>query len=203
MPALHTFWDLNLSDPYQRQRERELMSQIAAGDDQAFRMLSDEHKSALLQMARFWSSAEHADDIVQESLLNAYRYADSYRGEASLRTWLLHLVRNNAFKSRSKESREYDKRKSLVQLGIEAGWGSENPQLIAERAERKALLRAAIDQLEPHEREIITLRDIQGLTTAECATLLGEKIPTIKTKVRRARLRLAALLRTMKIEEAQ
>ena len=88
-----------------------------------------------------------------------------------------------------------------MELGVDAGWGSEDPEAIAIAAERGAALRKAIAMLSPEDQEVLILRDLEGLRGAEAAEVLGVGERALKSRLHRARLRLAALLRGLDLDE--
>ena len=132
---------------------------------------------------------------MQQTFLNAYQHAASFRGDASVRTWLLTITRNTAFRLRGKTQREELVEEPLMKLGIDAGWGGDDPETIAIAAERKGALRRAMSKLSPEDRQVLILRDLEGLRGAEAAAVLGIGERALKSRLHRARLRLAVSLR--------
>lgn len=177
-----------------------LILRAAAGDKAAFGGLVDRHGRAILRVARaFTSSDAEAEDIVQETFLAALRSAATFQPSAgSARTWLFAIARNAArhAKRRSREvpSPALDD-SPLLDLGLAAGWGGEAPDLRLQRAEGEDRLARAVATLAPADREILVLRDIEGLGGEETAALLGVGLPAMKSRLHRARLRLMAVLR--------
>ena len=82
-----------------------------------------------------------------------------------------------------------------MQLGLDAGWGSDDPEAIAIAAERKGALRKALALLSAEDREVLILRDLEGLRGSEAAEVLGIGERALKSRLHRARLRLAVALR--------
>jgi RNA polymerase sigma-70 factor, ECF subfamily len=80
-------------------------------------------------------------------------------------------------------------------MGLRAGWGQDDPESLAVKAQRRDFLETAMNQLEPASREIIVLRDLEGLSGEETARVLGLTIEGMKSRLHRARLKLAAALR--------
>jgi RNA polymerase sigma-70 factor (ECF subfamily) len=83
----------------------------------------------------------------------------------------------------------------LPELGEAAGWGDQNPEEGALRSERRGCLARALEALGPEEREILVLRELEELTGEETAAALGIGLAAMKSRLHRARLRLAAQLR--------
>jgi len=176
--------------------DRDLIGRTAAGDRRAFEELVERHAAAVLRIATAaCGDPSTAEDALQQTFLSAYRNASSFRGDASVRTWLLTIARNAAFRLRAKTDREELLEEPLLTLGIDAGWGSDDPEAIAIAAERKETLRAAMSTLSAEDQEVLILRDLEGLRGAEAAEVLGISERALKSRLHRARLRLAVALR--------
>ena len=83
----------------------------------------------------------------------------------------------------------------LMTLGLEAGWGSDDPEALAIAAERRDTLTWALQTLSFTDREVLILRDVEGLNGREAAEVLGITGRALKSRLHRARLRLAGALR--------
>lgn len=176
--------------------DRELIARTAEGDRRAFEQLVERHAAAVLRLAVAVSGdTSAAEDALQQTFLSAYQHASGYRGDASVRTWLFTIARNAAYRLRAKAEREQPVEEPLMKLGAEAGWGTEDPEAIAIAAERKEALREAMARLCTADREVLVLRDLEGLSGAEAAQILGLGERALKSRLHRARLRLAAALR--------
>lgn len=138
---------------------------------------------------------------MQQTFLNVYQHAASFRGDSSVRTWLLTIARNTVFRLHGKTQREELVEEPLMQLGLDAGWGSDDPEAIAIAAERKGALRKALSLLSAEDREVLILRDLEGLRGSEAAEVLGIGERALKSRLHRARLRLAVALRGLVPED--
>jgi RNA polymerase sigma-70 factor, ECF subfamily len=174
-----------------------LLTRVVAGDRDAFELLVTRHQGAVFRFARtITRTREDAEDVLQEAFLAAYKSAAAFRGEASVRTWLLIIARNTAFRmGRRIAATSQIENSELWDLGLKAGWGQDDPESLAVKAQRRDLLQAALDSLEPASREIIVLRDLEGLSGEETARALGVTVEGMKSRLHRARLKLAAALR--------
>jgi len=132
------------------------------------------------------------DDVLQQALLDAYRGAGTFSGAARVRTWLFTIARNAAFRTIRKTRPADDE--TLFELGLRAGWG-EDPETLALRAEEVRTLGRALASLTTEDREILLLRDVEQLSGPETAEVLGTSLAAMKSRLHRARLRLAAALR--------
>jgi RNA polymerase sigma-70 factor, ECF subfamily len=174
-----------------------LLAQVVAGSRDAFESLVTRHQGAVFRFARsITRTREDAEDVLQETFLAAYKSAAGFRGESSLRTWLLIIARNTAFRMarRAPETTELEEA-DVWDLGLRAGWGTHDPESLAIKAQRRERLQEALDSLEPAAREMIVLRDLEGLSGEETAQVLGLTVEGMKSRLHRARLKLAAALR--------
>lgn len=181
--------------------DRDLIARIGEGDRRAFELLIERHGAAVLRLATALSDPATAEDAMQQTFLNVYQNAASFRGDASVRTWLLTIARNTAFRLHGKTRREELVKEPLMQLGLHAGWGSDDPEAIAIAAERKGALRKALSLLSAEDREVLVLRDLEGLRGSEAAEVLGIGERALKSRLHRARLRLAVALRGLVPED--
>jgi RNA polymerase sigma-70 factor (ECF subfamily) len=175
-------------------RDAELMHRAAAGDRAAFDELVVRHAPAMFRFARVITSNDSgAEDALQDAFLGAWRGAGTFRGDASVRNWLLTIVRNAVFRQHRRPVDQPEDMQSLSDLGVAAGWGdNEDPEVIALRRESRAVLMDAMDHLSASDREILLLREVESLPGKDVATILGLALPAMKTRLHRARLRLAS-----------
>jgi RNA polymerase sigma-70 factor (ECF subfamily) len=132
-------------------------------------------------------NVDHADDLVQETLIRAIANIDSFEPGTNMAAWLFTILRN-AFRS------EY--RKHCREIEDLDGQYAENLKSYPEQHGRLEFLelRAALARLAPDQREAIVLVGASGLTYAEAAAICGCAVGTIKSRLNRARVRLAKLL---------
>jgi RNA polymerase sigma-70 factor (ECF subfamily) len=174
-----------------------LIARAVGGNEQAFAVLVGRHQASVFRLARAMTHGrEAAEDILQQTFLSAWRGLAGFRGDASVRTWLFTIARHAVFQREARLAREPIDETPIDELGIQAGWGQADPERLAIRSEAHARLSAALASLEPGEREVLTLRELEGLSGDETAALLGVSLSAVKSRLHRARLRLAAALRT-------
>lgn len=174
--------------------DRELIDLVARGDRAAFGVIVRRHGPSLRRLARALTSDAVADDVLQEALIDAFRHAGGFRGDGSVRGWLFTLTRHRAFHQRASTRAAEIPDSPLLELGLEAGFG-ERPEVVSERLEQRDALAVGLARLAPEEREILLLRDVEGLSGEEAATVLGLELGAMKSRLHRARLRLMAALR--------
>jgi RNA polymerase sigma-70 factor (ECF subfamily) len=176
--------------------DEELLKRTAAGDREAFDVIVTRHQAAVFRFARAATEGPAAaEDVLQETFLAAWRAAGTFQGRSAVRTWLLTIARNQAWHQREREARLPMDDVPLPELGEAAGWGDENPEEGVLRSQRRECLARALEALGPEEREILVLRELEELTGEETAAALGISLAAMKSRLHRARLRLAAQLR--------
>jgi RNA polymerase sigma-70 factor (ECF subfamily) len=151
---------------------------------------------------RFFPDDQDARDVVQDAFLAAHRAIGSFDGRAQLSTWLHRVVVNAALmKLRSRRRRREEAIDDLLPLFDEEGqrvvdrpeWEPAS-DLLLQRAETRARVRACIDRLPEAYRAVLLLRDIEELDTDEAARLLAITPQAVKTRLHRARQALRTLL---------
>lgn len=183
-----------MSDPQAgRLSDEVLLARAAGGDKAAFDALVVRLAPSVLRLIRLHvGRPAEAEDVLQQTFLAAWRGAATFRGASSVRTWLFTIARHTAWRRRDDARRHAAAEVPLDELGVRAGWGSADPETLALAAERRDLLRAAFDTLDPIDREVLTLRDLEGQSGEEAAALLGLSLSAMKSRLHRARMTLAA-----------
>lgn len=190
-------------EPRAEPSDAELARLVASGQDvdregrpvvpgrEAFSLLVRRHESAVLRLARrLCGDADLARDVAQDAFLRAYRSLASFQPERSFRSWLLKIVVNAA-----RDQHASRKRGRLVP--VEELVEPADPSEGAEQADRRLLLRQVeglLDRLNPREREVFVLRDLEGLSVDEIASALELAPPTVRRHLARARLHLREIL---------
>jgi RNA polymerase sigma-70 factor (ECF subfamily) len=150
------------------------------------------HLDAAYNLARWLTQDEHAaEDVVQEAFLRAARYFGSFRGGDG-RAWLLGVVRRASFDWLSKQRSPG----TLLYSEDIHGRGDEssNPVFLAIRKCEEALVRQALEELAPQLREVIVLRELEGLSYQEIAAVTEVPIGTVMSRLSRGRHQLHRLL---------
>ena len=164
-----------------------LAASAAGGDTRAFEMLMRRHYAAVWRVA-FLSAREEmaAEELAQDTFLRAYSALSGWRGDASLRTWLATICRRLCIdRARLKHP------ETVTEPDLESAAGSTSEtEALADRVD----LRAALDRLPADDREAFLLVHHYGYSSFETAALLGVPASTVRSRVGRARQRLAAAL---------
>jgi RNA polymerase sigma-70 factor (ECF subfamily) len=161
------------------------------------------HRFAL----RMCRDPEDARDVVQETMLAASRSLGDFRGASSLSTWFFTIARSFCIKARRLRSGQPERLLSLASEDLEPMLSeAAAPDEVAGEREIRRALEAAIDALDPMYREVLLLRDVEGLTAPEAASVLGIGVDAVKSRLHRARLavrdRLAPLLHAEQVRQA-
>lgn len=168
--------------------DAELLAAHRAGDSDAFGRLASRHTHRMWGVAvRTLNHPEDAADAVQEALLSAYHRAGTYRGDASVRTWL-HRIVVNACIDRIRHERAHP---TIPWPDRELA--ARRPDPVAEVATRMAVV-DALAALPADQRVAVVLVDVQGWPMAEVAEVLEVPVGTVKSRCARGRARLAILL---------
>jgi len=176
---------------------------LLSGDATAFEQLVRQESVRLFRVIlRIVSDENEAESILQETFLQTYKRLDTFRREAKVTTWI-YAIGINLARASLRKSRRYD---AMAEEDIERlqpafanGTYSErystwNPQKITELSERKRLVHAAIEKLPPDYRTVVTLRDIEELSTTEVAQILDISDGAVRVRLHRARQALRKLL---------
>lgn len=176
--------------------DHELMQRARDGDERAFRELVDRYESVVSGVVvGMLGPGDDADDVGQETFIRFYRALGSFRGEASLKTYLRKIAMNlslNALKRRRRFAFRFLSRDRATEPLPEP------PVVIdgeAEQRETQARVRAAIDRLGPRHRPVVVLRMIDGCSTRETAEVLGLPEGTVLSRLSRAMRQLEDELR--------
>ena len=176
--------------------DADLIAAHRAGDQRAFGELAGRYRSRMWGIAvRMLNHPEDAADVVQEALVAAYRRAGSYRGEASVRTWL-HRILVNACIDRIR----HEQRRVVVPFP-ETEPPALRPDMAGELVTRLAVV-DALAALPVAQRAAVVLVDVQGWPLNEAAGILDVPVGTVKSRCSRGRARLAVLLGHLREEEA-
>ena len=187
--------------PLTREQEREIIGRVLSGDTEAFETLVLEHQNKVYSLAlRMVGNEEDARDMAQEAFIRAYGSLAGFRGDSKFSVWLYRLTSNiciDFLRSRGKKRTVSmtwagDEGEDAGELEIpDETWSPEN-QL--ERSLTRESVRRGLESLSPQYREILLLREINGLSYAEIAGALSLEEGTVKSRIFRARKKLCDFL---------
>jgi RNA polymerase sigma-70 factor, ECF subfamily len=164
---------------------------LSSQDQVRFEVLVLPHLDAAFNLARWLlRSSADAEDVSQEAMLRAYRFFDGFHG-GDVRAWLLQIVRNTCFTWLEKNRRVNDMTEFNEELHGPPG---PTPESLAIAADRRGRLTHALESLPPCYREVIVLRELEGCSYKEIATITSIPIGTVMSRVSRARTQLQLAL---------
>jgi RNA polymerase sigma-70 factor (ECF subfamily) len=159
------------------------------------------HLDAAYNLARWLTGKDHdAEDVVQEAFLRASQFFDGFHGLDG-RTWLLRIVRNTSFTWLEK-NRPQQTMSSFDETRHTGGRSPARPEHLAARKEDQEVMRGALGQLTPEFREVIVLRELEGLSYQEIAGIADIPVGTVMSRLARARSRLQENLAGRREREA-
>ena len=179
--------------------EEQFLERLRRGEAAAFnRLVEERHGDVYALLYRLTEDPEEARDLTQETFLQAFRHLANFRGDADLRTWLYRIAVNQARNRwRWWKRRRRDRTVSLdaparegsdapLSAALEGEPGADPEQQTLSR-ERERALHAALKSLSRPYREVIVLRDIEGLSYEEVASALDLNVGTVKSRLSRGR----------------
>lgn len=173
------------------------MQTMSAIDPQRqFELVVVPHLDAAYNLARWLTGNDHdAEDITQEASLRAFRFLEGFRGGNS-RSWLLTIVRNTAYTWLKK-----NRPQAVVSIAEDELLEIEDPEALKNHSSAlhhadRDVLRAALEQLPTEFREVLILREIEGLSYKEISEVADAPIGTVMSRLARARKQLQDFLAT-------
>ena len=168
----------------------DLVARCQAGDVEAFETIYRQHASRLYTLAcRMAGSPEDGEDLLQEIFLQAYRKLGSFKGDATLGTWLYRLALNHCLDYVRSRRAKMNKLTSAIEGEIAC-----EPAARRETPIARLDLERAVERLPEGCREAFVLHDVEGFDHKEVGRLLGIAEGTSKSQVFKARMKLRALL---------
>jgi len=176
--------------------EKELVLAAQRGDDSAFEALVQAYEKKVYHLAlRMCGNQEDAYEIAQEAFLSAWRGMKFFRGDASFSTWLYRLTSNAAIDFLRRERRQGENI-SLddEEVYTEPADPAPSPHQYAENRELQEALTEGLNTLSPEHRQVLLLRELQGLSYDEISQALDLDLGTVKSRIARARDKLRKYL---------
>lgn len=166
--------------------DRQIVNRVLTGDRTAFELLVRRHNQRLYRAARAITHADaDAEDALQSAWLSVFRHLDQFRGDASFATWATRIAVNEAVQQTRKRPLVVD-----VETIVEEG----APDDSVEHAELGRLLERCLAGIPQGNREVMVLRDVLELDTAETAACLELSEEAVRVRLHRARAAVAAIL---------
>lgn len=183
-----------------RENEMLIIQQVQTGDVNAFELLLREYEKNVYNLAlRMVKNPDDAADMTQEAFIKAYNSLSSFRGDSKFSVWLYRIVSNVCLDYLRSVSRH-----PSVSLSVENDEGeeteldipdeSQSPEELLERKLTLESVRRGLDALPEDYRQILLLREIQGLSYDEISDILSLELGTVKSRIFRARKKLCEFL---------
>jgi RNA polymerase sigma-70 factor, ECF subfamily len=169
-----------------------LMGRVAEGDRLAMEVLYARHHVRVFRFVlRLIGDESLAEDLATEVFLDVWRHADRFEGRSAVSTWMLGIARFKALSARRRRAVElFDE-----EIGKTIEDPADDPAIVLEKNDTSRVIRNCLKRLAPHHREIIDLAYYHEKSLEEVAAIVGIPKNTVKTRMLRARMRLAGLLR--------
>ena len=177
--------------------DRRLIADCLGGRRDAFGELVSQYQARLYNSAlRLVLSPEDAADVVQDTFLSAYQALHTFKGDAEFFTWLYRIAFNTAISLKRKKKPSVSLENHTRETGLDPDDPSEyvKPSAALERTEDEQQLSDAIARLSAEHRDVLVLKDLEGMKYEEIAEVLEVPIGTIRSRLHRARLELRDLL---------
>jgi RNA polymerase sigma-70 factor, ECF subfamily len=169
----------------------ELLQRAKEGQAAAFHELVDRHAAGLYRLAcALTGQSAEAEDVMQETFLGAFQRMGSFKGRSSVKTWLVGILTRQAARHHRRRLRRPAVR--LEQLASEPA--SERPEQAVDAPDRSMDVAEALGRLSAEHRQVLVLREVQGMSYAEIAQALSVPLGTVESRLWRARQEMKAYL---------
>ena len=174
----------------------EIIESVLAGNAEAYGRLVTRYQNRLFHsLLRVTGSPEEAEDVAQESFVQAFVKLESFQRKSQFFTWLYRIAFNTSV------SRNRRKRPTISVEAVTAASGNEpmdesqSASEQIEKQERVAAVHTALTKLQPEQRKILVLRELENCTYEEIATILELPVGTVRSRLHRARIQLRDVLK--------
>lgn len=172
--------------------QEKIIARARRGDADAFEQLVVAYRDQVFRLAlRMCGSEADADEVAQEAFLSAWKALPNFRGESQFSTWLYQLSTHAAIDLMRREKRQIA---AADITEVSAADPAPSPQQQAEQSEQREIVRDAILQLAPEQREVVVLRFMEELSYEEIGAVLKLPSGTVKSRLNRAKAQLKEIL---------
>jgi len=182
-----------------------LVQRARARDGAAFELLMRRHNQRVYRVVRsLLRDADEIEDVIQQAYLQAFLHLDQFGGNARWSTWVCRIAINEALARIRQRGRfvSIDAASEEAMAAFSKGPGDDRERKAAGR-EFGGMVEQAIDGLPDIYRSVLILREVEGMTTEETATVLGVEVDVVKTRLHRARASLRAAIENRVGEQMQ
>jgi RNA polymerase sigma-70 factor, ECF subfamily len=178
--------------------EQELIRETLEGNHDSYGELVNRYSDRLYSaMLHVTGSHNEAEEVVQESFVQAFIKLETFQGNSQFFTWLYRIAFNNTLSRHRRRRSDISLEFSRESGGMDPEDRSEAPDASILRAERVALIHRALQSLTEEHRVILVLREMQELSYEEIAEVLGINLGTVRSRLSRARVQLKSILEQM------
>ena len=183
-----------------REQELTVIRRVQHGDTEAFSMLVTAYEKNVFNVAlQMTGNREDAQDLAQEAFIKAYTSLPSFRGDSKFSSWLYRIVSNVCLDFRRRQSRRPSASLTVEDddgetLQLDIADESQSPETLLERKLTRDAVRRGLQELPEEQRQILLLREIEGLSYDEIAEAMDLEPGTVKSRIFRARKKLCAFL---------
>ena len=180
--------------------DEELVARARAKDFVAFEKLLDRYEDRIFRLAyRFVRNETEAKEILQDTFLTIWRKLDTFKGDSQFSSWLYRVAANAALMRLRAQRRHPEVSTEDLPIGYLDNYGQIPPQTEnwakrpddeLQSEELRRHIQSAVDALPEIYRTVFLIRDVEGLSTEETAEVLQISVPTVKTRLHRARIAL-------------
>jgi RNA polymerase sigma-70 factor, ECF subfamily len=168
--------------------ENELVQRAQSRDRDAFRSIMQKYNRRMYRMARtILRNENEAEDVVQEAFVSAFTHLDSFRGDASLSTWLARITMNEAMGRLRAQRRIRNYRAEAAIIEVPLAPKSCDPERAMAQRQILRLVEKAANSLPELYRIVFVTRLIEGMSVEDTAEIIGIRVETVKTRLHRAR----------------
>lgn len=175
-------------DQSERLHEYDLMQRVAAGNDDAFNVFYTKYNKLIYStVAKVLNNPDDVEEVCNDVLTTMWKKADGYHPEkGSLVTWICTTARNRAIdriRSHQRRAALYNRYEEKIDVDTPAGSDAVTEHM--DRQDARQILRSAIVNLTPEQKEVVELAYFQGLTQVEIANQIDRPLGTVKARIRR------------------
>ena len=172
--------------------QENIIARARRGDADAFEQLVVAYRDQVFRLAlRMCGNEADADEVAQEAFLSAWKALPNFRGDSQFSTWLYQLTSHAAIDLMRREKRQITA-DDITE--VSAADPAPSPQQQAEQSEQREIVRDAILQLAPEQREVVVLRFMEELSYEEIGAVLTLPPGTVKSRLNRAKSQLKDIL---------